>query len=99
MNFFTLNEKGEVVTKNSYNNSKAKQDEPQPVNTSLQLALISSILMPIADGIATISAIAAIEEEANEKQNQENSDKRLDQMQQQIDKLAKEIAEVKSAKS
>ncbi|MCM3756520.1 hypothetical protein M3197_03385 [Sporosarcina aquimarina] len=87
---------------NSNDKSQNNHDEQQPISTSLQLALIAAILTTIADGIATISAIAAIDEARSdaqkEKQDQSDSDERLDRMQKQIDQLTKELAKFKSSR-
>ncbi|MBD7908286.1 hypothetical protein [Sporosarcina gallistercoris] len=83
-------------------NSSKENEEPTPISASLRLALISSILITIADGIATISVIAAIDEELSngesEKQDQKELDDKFENMQKQIDKLTYELAKVRSAR-
>lgn len=85
-----------------YANSSKEHEEPTSISASLRLALISSILITIADGIATISVIAAIDEELSngesEKQDQKELDDKFENMQKQIDKLTYELAKVRSAR-
>ncbi|KAB7709081.1 hypothetical protein F9802_02875 [Bacillus aerolatus] len=82
--------------------SKSEQNEQSPISSSLRLALIAAILTTIADGIAAIAAIAAIDEEIinaeKEKQDQKELDEKFEQMQEQIDKLTNELTKMKYSK-
>ncbi|MGM7635179.1 hypothetical protein [Bacillus sp. Hm123] len=82
--------------------SKSEQNEQSPISSSLRLALIAAILTTIADGMAAIAAISAIDEEIinaeKEKQEQKELDEKLEQMQKQIDKLTNELTKIKSSR-
>ncbi|PLS17409.1 hypothetical protein CVD28_12710 [Bacillus sp. M6-12] len=77
----------------------SEQNDQQTIPSSLRLALIASILTTIADGIGTISALAAIDEQeaANEKekQAQKDLDDKFQKVQLQIDKLTNELSRLK----
>ncbi|WHY57604.1 hypothetical protein [Peribacillus simplex] len=71
--------------------SKSEQNEKPPISPSLRLGLTAAILTTIADGIAAIAVLTAMDEaiidSEKEKQDQKELDEKLEKMQQQIDKL------------
>ncbi|ASS96562.1 hypothetical protein [Peribacillus simplex] len=71
--------------------SKSEQNEQSPISPSLRLGLTAAILTTIADGIAAIAVLTAMDEviieTEKEKQDQKELDEKLEKMQQQIDKL------------
>lgn len=79
--------------------SNAEQNDQSPISASLRLALIAGILTTIADGIATLAALAAIDEAIIDaekaKQAQKELDDKFEKMQQQIDQLTTELENVK----
>lgn len=86
-----------------YCNDKTSDGSEQPeIATSLQLAFVGSVLATIGDGLTAVAALLAIEEAAaaaqTEKQDQAASDKRLDDMQEQIDRLERDISRLKGSR-
>ncbi|CAH0184768.1 MULTISPECIES: hypothetical protein [Peribacillus] len=81
---------------NTYSNSE--QNEQSQISPSLRLGLTAAILTTIADGIAAIAVLTAIDEAIidteKEKQDQKELDEKLEKMQQQIDKLTNELTKV-----
>ncbi|MFK2825337.1 hypothetical protein QYG89_06505 [Bacillus sp. B190/17] len=79
-------------------NSQQEQTDQSPVTSSLRLALIAVALTTLADAIATVAALQAIDEaiidDVKAKQEQKELDEKLEKMQQQIDQLTKEIAKM-----
>ncbi|MBM7647488.1 hypothetical protein JOC78_000409 [Bacillus ectoiniformans] len=79
------------------------QNEQSTISSSLRLALIAGILTTIADGIATIAALQAIDEEIisqqQDKQDQMELDAKLEKLQEQIDQLTDELLKIKSSNS
>ena len=71
--------------------SNSEQNNQTSIPVSLRLALFAATLTTIADGIAVLSALAAIDEAqiANEKEKQDNTDleEKLNNIQLQIDQL------------
>ena len=80
--------------------SNSKQIDQQTIPASLRLALTASILTTIADGLAVLSALSAIDElkiaEEKEKQDAKDLDEKFQKIQLQINKLTKEISKMKS---
>jgi len=79
--------------------NNAGQNEESPLEFSLQLQLIASLLGIIADALGIWSILEAIDEaniaEEQEIQNQNGLDDKLQKMQAQIDQLTEELANVK----
>ena len=86
------------------NNTELNSNENDQLSipSSLRLALIASILTTIADGIATISALTAIDElqiaQEKEKQDKKDLDEKFKKIQLQIDKLSNELSKVGNQK-
>lgn len=80
--------------------NKAGQNEESPLEFSLQLQLIASLLGIITDALGIWSILEAIDEaniaEEKEIQNQNGLDDKLQKMQAQIDQLTEELANVKN---
>jgi cell division protein ZapA (FtsZ GTPase activity inhibitor) len=80
--------------------SNSKQNDQQTIPASFRLALTSSILTTIADGLAVLAALSAIDElkiaEEKEKQDAKDLDEKFQKLQLQINKLTKELSKMKS---
>lgn len=80
-------------------NANAEQTEESQLRFSDQLELIGSLLNIIGEGLAAWSVLEAIEEEKvtqeQEKKDQNELNGRLQKMQDQIDQLTVEVAEIR----
>lgn len=71
--------------------SNSELNDLPSIPVSLRLALIAATLTTIADGIAVLSALAAIDEiqiaSEKEKQDKNDLDEKINKLQHQIDQL------------
>lgn len=83
--------------------SQPQEDNQSPITPSLRLAALAAILTTVADAMAVIAALQAMDEAVIEdqksKQEQKELDEKLEKMQQQIDQLTNELLKMKASKS
>jgi predicted nuclease with TOPRIM domain len=84
------------------NNKTSGQTEQTTISSSLRFALIAAALTTLADAIATIAALEAIDEsiaaDIQAKKDQQELDDKLEKMQNQIDRLTDELTQIKKGR-
>jgi septal ring factor EnvC (AmiA/AmiB activator) len=80
-------------------NTTSDQKEQPAIGLSLKLAVLAAALTTIADAIATVAALEAIDEfnaaDTQAKQDQQELDDKLNKMQRQINILTYELSKIK----
>ena len=75
-------------------NNEETQDN-NPVSQAAALAVIAGLITTLGDGLSTVAAALAIQEAQQQGNNNSNNSAELQQMQQQLDYLMKEVKRLK----
>ncbi|MEK4385392.1 multidrug ABC transporter ATPase [Solibacillus sp. FSL W7-1464] len=82
------------------NNRKKNNDPPQhnsPISQAASLEIIAGLFATLAEGISTIAAAMALQEVQQQANNQANTDIEIQQIQEQLYYLTKEVKKITKA--
>ncbi|MBM7096507.1 hypothetical protein JSY36_12190 [Bacillus sp. H-16] len=93
----------DINTITAMNNETKKTNNPYDVSLSLKLALVAGFLTTFADALATVAAKIAIDEEIQGNiqnlKDEQAQEAKFTEMQNQLDELQKQLAELTGEKN
>ncbi len=80
---------------NNRKKNNAETQDNNPVSQAATLAVIAGLIATLGDGLATIAAALAIQEAQQQAGNNGNGSADIQEMQQQLNYLTKEVKKLK----